>query len=158
MEYRWSRLHATASSAPPVPDERLYDVVDVLDEVAGVTGKTALRGNRWWRIRTERHRSPRFVSGMWLVSESGASPTRTIRAHGQSEIAKARRGPPKSAKLREISGVLRRFRQHVCASPRSLSRALLALFRALAVPTFSSNGSTSANCLHRLSRRADKTQ
>jgi aryl-alcohol dehydrogenase-like predicted oxidoreductase len=35
-----SRLHDTAQWAPPVPDERLYDVVDVLTEVASVTEKT----------------------------------------------------------------------------------------------------------------------
>jgi aryl-alcohol dehydrogenase-like predicted oxidoreductase len=35
-----SRLHATASFGPPVDDERLYRVVDVLDEIAAETGKT----------------------------------------------------------------------------------------------------------------------
>ncbi|CAN5901002.1 aldo/keto reductase [soil metagenome] len=35
-----SRLHATASYGPPVPDELLYRVVDALDEVAQETGKT----------------------------------------------------------------------------------------------------------------------
>ncbi|HET6333049.1 MAG TPA: aldo/keto reductase [Polyangiales bacterium] len=35
-----SRLHETAHWAPPVPDERLYDVVDLLTEVASVTEKT----------------------------------------------------------------------------------------------------------------------
>jgi aryl-alcohol dehydrogenase-like predicted oxidoreductase len=35
-----SRLHGTADSAPPVPDEFLYNVVDALDEVAKETGKT----------------------------------------------------------------------------------------------------------------------
>jgi aryl-alcohol dehydrogenase-like predicted oxidoreductase len=35
-----SRLHETAQFAPPVTDERLYDIVNVLDEVAAVTGKT----------------------------------------------------------------------------------------------------------------------
>jgi aryl-alcohol dehydrogenase-like predicted oxidoreductase len=35
-----SRLHDTASFGPPVDDEKLYDIVDVLDEVAGETGKT----------------------------------------------------------------------------------------------------------------------
>jgi aryl-alcohol dehydrogenase-like predicted oxidoreductase len=35
-----SRLHDTAQWAPPVPDERVYDVVDVLDEVAAVSDKT----------------------------------------------------------------------------------------------------------------------
>lgn len=35
-----SRLHETAQFAPPVTDERLYDIVDVLDEIAAVTGKT----------------------------------------------------------------------------------------------------------------------
>jgi Aldo/keto reductase family len=38
--YEESRLHQTADKAPPVPDELLYRVVDVLDEVAEETGKT----------------------------------------------------------------------------------------------------------------------
>jgi aryl-alcohol dehydrogenase-like predicted oxidoreductase len=35
-----SRLHDTAQFGPPVADERLYDVVDVLDELAAETGRT----------------------------------------------------------------------------------------------------------------------
>jgi len=35
-----SRLHDTAGFAPPVDDERLYRVVDVLDEIAVQTGKS----------------------------------------------------------------------------------------------------------------------
>ena len=35
-----SRLHSTAEQGPPVDDEYLYSVVDVLDEIAQVTGKT----------------------------------------------------------------------------------------------------------------------
>jgi aryl-alcohol dehydrogenase-like predicted oxidoreductase len=35
-----SRLHRTASFGPPVPDELLYRVVDVLDELADETGRT----------------------------------------------------------------------------------------------------------------------
>ncbi|NEW25605.1 aldo/keto reductase [Nocardia cyriacigeorgica] len=35
-----SRLHQTAEAGPPVNDELLYDVVDVLDEIAADTGKT----------------------------------------------------------------------------------------------------------------------
>ncbi|MGW3990243.1 aldo/keto reductase [Streptomyces sp. NPDC004830] len=34
-----SRLHRTADFGPPVRTEHLYDVVDVLDEIAGETGK-----------------------------------------------------------------------------------------------------------------------
>ena len=34
-----SRLHATASYGPPVEDEYLYTVVDVLDDIAAETGK-----------------------------------------------------------------------------------------------------------------------
>ena len=37
---RRSRLHKTAEYGPPVDDEYLYNVVDVLDEVAKETGKT----------------------------------------------------------------------------------------------------------------------
>ncbi|PPJ19835.1 aldo/keto reductase [Nocardia nova] len=35
-----SRLHRTAEAGPPVNDELLYDVVDVLDEIAAETGKS----------------------------------------------------------------------------------------------------------------------
>lgn len=35
-----SRLHVTAAAAPPVDDERLYRVIDALDEVAAETGKS----------------------------------------------------------------------------------------------------------------------
>ena len=35
-----SRLHKTADFGPPVDDEYLYRVVDVLDEIAGETGKS----------------------------------------------------------------------------------------------------------------------
>lgn len=35
-----SRLHRTAEAGPPVDDELLYDVVDVLDELAAETGKS----------------------------------------------------------------------------------------------------------------------
>ncbi|HLS76564.1 MAG TPA: aldo/keto reductase [Nocardia sp.] len=35
-----SRLHRTAEAGPPVPEERLYRVVDVLDELAAETGRT----------------------------------------------------------------------------------------------------------------------
>ncbi|WP_203925834.1 aldo/keto reductase [Virgisporangium ochraceum] len=35
-----SRLHDTASFGPPVDDEHLYDIVDVLDDLALETGKT----------------------------------------------------------------------------------------------------------------------
>ncbi|WP_306363028.1 aldo/keto reductase [Nocardia sp. CC227C] len=35
-----SRLHRTAEAGPPVRDDLLYDVVDVLDEIAAETGRT----------------------------------------------------------------------------------------------------------------------
>lgn len=35
-----SRLHDTAEFGPPVDDERLFDIVDVLDEIAQETGKS----------------------------------------------------------------------------------------------------------------------
>lgn len=37
---RMSRLHETAELGPPVDEDRLFDVVDVLDELAVETGKT----------------------------------------------------------------------------------------------------------------------
>lgn len=36
-----SRLHTTAESGPPVPDELLYTIVDAIDSIAKETGKTA---------------------------------------------------------------------------------------------------------------------
>ncbi|MFH0352577.1 MAG: aldo/keto reductase, partial [Chromatiales bacterium] len=35
-----SRLHETANFAPPVDEQRLYRVIDALDEIAAETGKT----------------------------------------------------------------------------------------------------------------------
>lgn len=35
-----SRLHDTANFGPPVDDERLYDIIDVLDAISEETGKT----------------------------------------------------------------------------------------------------------------------
>jgi aryl-alcohol dehydrogenase-like predicted oxidoreductase len=35
-----SRLHETAAAGPHVPEERLFRVVDALDEIAGETGRT----------------------------------------------------------------------------------------------------------------------
>jgi aryl-alcohol dehydrogenase-like predicted oxidoreductase len=35
-----SRLHQTAEYGPPVDDDKLYDIVDVLDQIAEETGKT----------------------------------------------------------------------------------------------------------------------
>ncbi|WP_047458047.1 aldo/keto reductase [Rhizobium rhizogenes] len=35
-----SRLHETASFGPPVDDEKLFDIVEVLEEIAAETGKT----------------------------------------------------------------------------------------------------------------------
>jgi aryl-alcohol dehydrogenase-like predicted oxidoreductase len=35
-----SRLHATADAGPPVDDEKLYAIVDVLDDIAAETGRT----------------------------------------------------------------------------------------------------------------------
>ena len=35
-----SRLHATSADGPPIDDERLYRIVDALDEIAAETGKT----------------------------------------------------------------------------------------------------------------------
>jgi aryl-alcohol dehydrogenase-like predicted oxidoreductase len=46
-----SRLHQTADKAPPVPDELLYRVVDVLDEVAEETGKTVPQIALNWLLR-----------------------------------------------------------------------------------------------------------
>ncbi|MBN8885235.1 MAG: aldo/keto reductase [Rudaea sp.] len=46
-----SRLHATADFGPPVDDERLYRVVDVLDEVAQETGKSIAQVAIHWLLR-----------------------------------------------------------------------------------------------------------
>ncbi|MFI6952096.1 aldo/keto reductase [Nocardia sp. NPDC050408] len=46
-----SRLHQTAQAGPPVDDEKLYDVVDILDELAAETGKTVPQIALNWLLR-----------------------------------------------------------------------------------------------------------
>jgi aryl-alcohol dehydrogenase-like predicted oxidoreductase len=46
-----SRLHETADIGPPVDDERLYAVVDVLDAIAAETGKTLPQIAINWLLR-----------------------------------------------------------------------------------------------------------
>ncbi|MVU83682.1 aldo/keto reductase [Nocardia sp. ET3-3] len=46
-----SRLHKTAEAGPPVEDELLYDVVDVLDEIAAETGRTVPQIALNWLLR-----------------------------------------------------------------------------------------------------------
>jgi aryl-alcohol dehydrogenase-like predicted oxidoreductase len=48
---RRSRLHATAAAGPPVDDEQLYAIVDVLDEIAAETGKTVPQIALNWLLR-----------------------------------------------------------------------------------------------------------
>jgi aryl-alcohol dehydrogenase-like predicted oxidoreductase len=46
-----SRLHETAAMGPPVPDEYLYKVIDVLDEVAEETGKSVPQISLNWLLQ-----------------------------------------------------------------------------------------------------------
>ncbi|MFE7746963.1 aldo/keto reductase [Nocardia sp. NPDC057455] len=46
-----SRLHRTVEAGPPVDQEKLYDVVDVLDELAAETGKTVPQIALNWLLR-----------------------------------------------------------------------------------------------------------
>ncbi len=46
-----SRLHSTADAGPPVDDEMLYAIVDVLDEIASETGKTVPQIALNWLLR-----------------------------------------------------------------------------------------------------------
>ncbi len=46
-----SRLHDTAQFGPPVADERLFDIVDVLDEIAQETGKAVPQVALNWLLR-----------------------------------------------------------------------------------------------------------
>jgi len=46
-----SRLHDTAAFGPPVDDERLYRIVDALDEIAAETGKTVPQIAINWLLR-----------------------------------------------------------------------------------------------------------
>ncbi|MFG3256166.1 aldo/keto reductase [Streptomyces sp. NPDC048172] len=46
-----SRLHGTAALAPPVEDELLFRVVDVLDEIAAETGRTVPQIALNWLLR-----------------------------------------------------------------------------------------------------------
>jgi aryl-alcohol dehydrogenase-like predicted oxidoreductase len=46
-----SRLHATAAAGPPVDDEQLYAIVDVLDEISTETGRTVPQIALNWLLR-----------------------------------------------------------------------------------------------------------
>ncbi len=46
-----SRLHVTAAAGPPVDDEQLYAIVDVLDEIAAETGKSVPQIALNWLLR-----------------------------------------------------------------------------------------------------------
>ncbi|MCW2690484.1 MAG: Aryl-alcohol dehydrogenase [Mycobacterium sp.] len=46
-----SRLHTTADAGPPVDDERLYAIVDVLDDIAAETGRTIPQIALNWLLR-----------------------------------------------------------------------------------------------------------
>ena len=46
-----SRLHQTAEQGPPVSDDFLYEIVDVLDEVAEQTGKTVAQVALNWLLQ-----------------------------------------------------------------------------------------------------------
>jgi aryl-alcohol dehydrogenase-like predicted oxidoreductase len=46
-----SRLHKTAEQGPPVPEERLYKVVDVLESISAETGKTVPQLALNWLLR-----------------------------------------------------------------------------------------------------------
>ncbi|APA94164.1 aldo/keto reductase [Nocardia seriolae] len=46
-----SRLHKTADAGPPVDDERLYDIVDVLEEIAAETGRSVPQIALNWLLR-----------------------------------------------------------------------------------------------------------
>jgi aryl-alcohol dehydrogenase-like predicted oxidoreductase len=46
-----SRLHRTAELGPPVPDDLLYDVVDVLAEIAGEVGRSVPQVAINWLLR-----------------------------------------------------------------------------------------------------------
>src|SRR5690606_14176466 len=46
-----SRLHETAAFAPPVDEERLYRIIDVLDEVSAEAGKTIPQVALNWLLR-----------------------------------------------------------------------------------------------------------
>lgn len=46
-----SRLHKTADYGPPIADEHLYNIVDVLDEIAQETGKTIPQVSLNWLLQ-----------------------------------------------------------------------------------------------------------
>ena len=46
-----SRLHSTAESGPPVPDDYLYRIIDAIDEIAKETGKTVPQIALNWLLR-----------------------------------------------------------------------------------------------------------
>src|SRR5690606_7611566 len=46
-----SRLHKTAEQGPPVSDEHLYNIIDVLDEIAQETEKTIPQVTLNWLLQ-----------------------------------------------------------------------------------------------------------
>lgn len=46
-----SRLHATADAGPPVDEDRLYAVIDTLDDIAAETGRTVAQIALNWLLR-----------------------------------------------------------------------------------------------------------
>ncbi|SEH69986.1 Predicted oxidoreductase [Mycolicibacterium rutilum] len=46
-----SRLHATADAGPPVDDERLFSIVEVLDDIAARTGRSVPQAALNWLLR-----------------------------------------------------------------------------------------------------------
>ena len=87
-----SRLHDTAGFAPPVDEERLYRVVDAMDQVAEETGKTLPQIALNWLLQ-------RPTVASVLIGAAEAQPRRAgLAAHGRAD-GRAGRGQCRDAAL-----------------------------------------------------------
>ncbi|KGT74187.1 aldo/keto reductase [Bradyrhizobium japonicum] len=89
-----SRLHATAQFGPPVDDERLYAIVDVLDTIAAETGRTVPQIAIAWLLARP------TVSSVIIGARDEAQLRDNLGAVGWSLSA------PQIARLDEVSAVM----------------------------------------------------
>ncbi|UQD73394.1 aldo/keto reductase [Bradyrhizobium japonicum] len=89
-----SRLHATAQFGPPVDDERLYAIVDVLDTIAAETGRTVPQIAIAWLLARP------TVSSVIIGARDEAQLRNNLGAVGWSLSA------PQIARLDEVSAVM----------------------------------------------------
>jgi aryl-alcohol dehydrogenase-like predicted oxidoreductase len=113
-----SRLHKTAASGPPVPDEHLYRVVAALDEVAKETGKAVPQVALNWLLarptvasvilgaRNEEQLWQNLGAEGWRLNEEqtakldAASETTLVYPYWHQRLTAERNPPPLTPKRR----------------------------------------------------------